>query len=433
MDVRETGIALLWDSAPLWSLLVWRALREMGVACAPLKPLEIAQGGLSDKRLLLVPGGSARQKYAALGEKGRKAVRDFAARGGFYLGFCGGAGLGLTGEDGLGLCPWRRAEFQDRLPHLLSGHVPVQFTEHAFAPSLFLPHFRIPQFDETAAALPVWWPGRFQPADATGDAVQVLASYHLPPGDEQFPPDMMVADLPLSRIPREVLENWREQGVELPPDLHGAPCVVQGPFGKGAYVLSYSHLETPDSPMANRWLASFIEGMGHVELSLNRVPQWDPLAETHWNDAILLAARDGMSALLQLAQDHGLMFPRTSWLVGWRAGTPGSALNTLYLVLCTLAASRASGVIREMWLAVCKPFEALFWGFIYDAEWCLLTQRLAGTLSATENGGRLAERVRETRLALFGTAMRGGGVYQKLLDLLNPILFEVVKKGVTRA
>lgn len=413
MDDQATKIALLWDSAPLWSLLVWRALREMGVPCVPVRPLEIAQGVLSDKGLLLVPGGSARQKFAALGAEGRQAVRDFVTRGGRYLGFCGGVGLGLTGDDGLGLCPWHRAEFQDRLPHLLSGHVPVRFMDRA-------------PFEETAPSLPVWWPGRFQ-ADESDERVRVLARYHLPPGKDLFPPDMLVADLPLCDIPSVVLEDWRARGVELPPHLHGTPCVVRGRFGEGEYVLSYSHLETPDSPLANAWFADLLEELAGIAPLSRRVPQWEPQDRVQWLDPVLLAARDGMSDVLQLAQTYGLMFPRTPWLTGWRAGTPGSALNTLYLILCTVISSSPSDAIRSLWQPKSKAFESCFWPFVHNAEWCLLTQRLSATLSASENGARLGERVRHTRVELFGTAMRGGGVYQALLDYLEPILFEIVR------
>lgn len=76
-------------------------------------------------RSCLSPAGNARLKARALGEKGRQAVRDYLAEGGRYLGFCGGAGLALSqhrSQDGLGLCPWGRAPYPERLHHLISGH-----------------------------------------------------------------------------------------------------------------------------------------------------------------------------------------------------------------------------------------------------------------------------------------------------------------------
>lgn len=116
-----TDIAIFWDASQLWGLLVWRAAEAFGLPYRLVKAKEIAQGALSDKTsLLLVPGGTARHKSAALGEKGREAVRAWVRGGGRYVGFCGGAGLGLsdaadpvrTAEIGKGLClcPWHRAE-----------------------------------------------------------------------------------------------------------------------------------------------------------------------------------------------------------------------------------------------------------------------------------------------------------------------------------
>ena len=115
-----TDIAIFWDASQLWGLLVWRAAEAFGLPYRLVKAKEIAQGALSDKTsLLLVPGGTARHKSAALGEKGREAVRAWVRGGGRYVGFCGGAGLGLsdaadpvrTAEIGKGLClcPWHRA------------------------------------------------------------------------------------------------------------------------------------------------------------------------------------------------------------------------------------------------------------------------------------------------------------------------------------
>ena len=108
--------------------MVWRALCALGLPCRLVKGQDIANGALFRKPcpqgtpgkeqgaapLLLVPGGNARLKARALGEKGRQAVRDYLAEGGRDLGFCGGAGLALSqhrSQDGLGLCPWGRAPY----------------------------------------------------------------------------------------------------------------------------------------------------------------------------------------------------------------------------------------------------------------------------------------------------------------------------------
>lgn len=136
--------------------MAWRAVRAMGLPCRLVKGKEIAQGVLlgkpqrfhasgeaqqsaaTDKNaadraaLLLVPGGNARLKAAGLGDAGRAAVRQWMETGGNYLGFCGGAGLALSHaapQDGLGICPWSRAGYPERLHHLISGHARVRMLE----------------------------------------------------------------------------------------------------------------------------------------------------------------------------------------------------------------------------------------------------------------------------------------------------------------
>ena len=141
-----TDIAIFWDASQLWGLLVWRAAEAFGLPYRLVKAQDIAQGALSDKTsLLIVPGGTARHKSDALGERGREALRAWVRGGGRYLGFCGGAGLGLTDVDdpvrtagigkGLNLCPWHRAEITERIQHFVSGHVRVRFREgHPLVP-----------------------------------------------------------------------------------------------------------------------------------------------------------------------------------------------------------------------------------------------------------------------------------------------------------
>ena len=125
-------IAMLWDDSHIWGLMSLRALGSLGFPTRLLKGQDIAQGALLRKQaggepyaLLVVPGGSAQLKAEALGDAGKRAICDYIRLGGCYLGFCGGAGLALTlpQSRGLGLCPWRRAEYPQRMLHLLSGYV----------------------------------------------------------------------------------------------------------------------------------------------------------------------------------------------------------------------------------------------------------------------------------------------------------------------
>lgn len=72
---------MLWDASHLWGYVALHALRAAGVPHRVLKASEIAQEGVSGKALL-VPGGGARAKAAALGSAGMEAVRAFVRGGG---------------------------------------------------------------------------------------------------------------------------------------------------------------------------------------------------------------------------------------------------------------------------------------------------------------------------------------------------------------
>ncbi|MDP3426764.1 MAG: BPL-N domain-containing protein, partial [Humidesulfovibrio sp.] len=281
-------VFVLWDESHLWGVLVLRALRALGLPHVILRAHDIAEGALAGKpaafgrfmgeaatsnpsdtpaqldapallpALLIVPGGLARARAERLGPGGRQAIRDFVAAGGSYLGFCGGAGLALTSPragDSLGLCPWGRMGFAGRLQHFLSGHVRLGLDT---AQQLALP-------DTRELLAPVWWPAQFAPTKGDmrvqqGDVrvqqgdVRVLARY------AGLGQDFWVADLNLALLPEETLSDWENlYGLQIRPDfLTGRPAVISGTYGQGRYVLSYPHLETPDSAQANAWFAHLL-------------------------------------------------------------------------------------------------------------------------------------------------------------------------------
>ena len=154
--LNTSPIAVLWDDSHIWGLMALRALRDLDFPVRLLKGSDIAQGALFRKQgsaagpavsLLVAPGGSARLKAEGLGPEGQQAVRDFVQAGGRYLGFCGGAGLALSHNKGLGLCPWGRASYPERILHLISGHVRATISPSPFTP----------RWDSPEASLPVWW------------------------------------------------------------------------------------------------------------------------------------------------------------------------------------------------------------------------------------------------------------------------------------
>lgn len=446
----ESGVYILWDASHIWGLMAWRALRALGVPSRLVKAKEIAEGALHGKpghpggaRLLLVPGGSARRKAALLGSAGRAAVRDFVRGGGSYLGFCGGAGLALSHareEHGLGLCPWRRAPYAQRFQHLISGHVLATVPDagagrpECAPPRDMAAHAAWAPLPAAPISLPVWWPGRFAPGP--GD-VTPLATGIAPDAD------LWLADLPLAGVPPHVLETWRVcYGVDLSPDfLAGQPLVVSGAFGAGRYLLSYSHLETPESPAANAWLADILRGLGACAPRAATVPAWrlettggeppSPAPSAHDPAALARHARARISALLDLGVEHHLFFRRTPWLWGWRAGLPGMACNNLLAAFAELEelARRAEAApapceARERLRQGLGPrFSGLVALFAEGAEGWLMASRLAAMLAPSLPDAVDGRGLAHQRAALFGHPMRGGGLAEELLQIAEECLY----------
>ncbi len=474
-------ICILWDASHIWGLMAWRAVRAMGLPCRLVKGKEIAQGALLGKplggnasdaaqtanhtkkkpagraSLLLVPGGNARLKAAGLGDAGIRAVRNWMEEGGNYLGFCGGAGLALSHaapQQGLGICPWGRAAYPERLHHLISGHARVRVCDNgafSFRPPLpanadchqkrqaaaSSPAGTCPGTGKAAGrvsarclsltagaerppSLPVWWPGRFAAADNSG--VHVLASYDEPDAD------FWLADLPLQSIPPHIFSQWQAlYGVNLLPDfLKGQPLVVSGSHGRGNYVLSYSHLETPHSPDANAWLAQLLRRLTGLEPLRADVPLWQLRHPCHaWpqGNAPLLDALRHMRDLLDLAVEHHLFFARTHWLWGWRTGLPGAACNNLHAALCTAASLEPSPAALAYWQEVRPRFSLLAERFAAGAEGYFLACRLAETLSPTLPDAVDRRGLDSQRQALFGHPMSGGGLMEELLDITEELIF----------
>lgn len=414
-----SSLYILWDESHIWGLLAWRAISAMGFDYRLVRGQEIAQGLLSRKppSVLVVPGGVARRKATVLGEAGMTAVRDYIAGGGAYVGFCGGSGLGLTGTFGLRICPWQRAALKDRMLHLVSGHIRAAVARpHPLAPpeSLGLPEQPL---------LPVWWPARF--AQEQNSPVSVLATYDTP-GD-----DFWVADLPVSALPEGTLADWEAlYDVRLKPStLKGQPCVVTGEYGKGRYLLSYAHLETPGSPHANKWLAHILrEFLGNDDASAHDgVPAWDLSNQpVRWHTPLLLEAAHALDTILGLGRDHFLLFERNPWLMGWRAGIPGAALNNVNSLLRQTLAQEPTPAAESYLKSRDKEFAHAVMDFREGVSGYLLAERLAMTLAKTFPEAVSQDALKRQRAALFGAPMEYAGPYGTMLEILDELFWRCV-------
>lgn len=404
--MRKIGI--LWDDSHIWGLMALRAIAALGFAPRLLKAGYIARNGLHGNGLsmLVVPGGRARAKAMALGNAGLDNIRSFVAGGGMYLGFCGGAGLALTpkaGESGLALCPWQRGVYPKRLLHLISGDLlsSVHLPAHTDAGGSVL------------APLPVWWPGKFAPVP--GAPVRTLAQ-SLDVGE-----DFWLADIRAAHVPPRVRAAWREdQGLGL-DYLVGQPLVIEGEYGKGRYILSYSHLETPRSEFANAWLAAILGDACERDAKISLVPAWTPAPGKsclRGDIAVMMEqilAR--MEKLLRLGSDLRLFFQRSSWLFGWRAGFAGLGCNSLRLGLAHLAQRGSTNAANVFWTAQQENFSHAAEEFFERAEAALWNLRLERTLAAKP--GSLAGDASD----IFGHPMLGGGLVSQLLDVVYELIY----------
>ena len=407
---------MLWDEAHLWGVLMTRVLAAWGLPHRLVLAREVA-GGLLTRQppmAVVVPGGFANRKSVSLGPAGLDALRGYVVRGGAYLGVCGGAGLGLTTPGGLALCPWTREPFLNRLQHFASGHVHLKPNrDSAFAhPGL------------TGEPLaPVWWPAKFRAAQ---DGVEVVGAYGEPG------PDFMMADIPLARVDSQTLADWEKAyGVRLAPGFsQGDPCIVAGEAGLGRYLLSHAHLETPDSPQANTWLAHILERLTGIRPpgKLLPAPAWDlgqdPPA---WEDQVLEEAMAKIMDVVRLGMDHGLLAWRESWLLGWRQGLPGAQLNGLLAMLDQARRLTPNQTALDFWRTSRQDLGTSVERLAKGLSGYLLAERLATTLWRVDPKAVPEHELKAARLALFGpppsTQVLDGGFCGQALAVLEQFIW----------
>lgn len=421
-QLRHAQLHVLWDEAYLWVLMLRRALRHGRFPFRLVRAREIEEGLLQQQppTALLVPGGWARFKSAALGHKGREAVIKYLAAGGAYLGFCGGAGLALPEQDGLNICPLRRKPMAQRLPNF-SGNVTAALHAHAL----------VPQTHPAKVHLPVWWPSQF--AVPSGANVQVLASY-AGPG-----PDLWVSDLNWEDIRNRAPHAWQQlYGINLNPDLLvGEPAVISGAYGQGGrgrYILSYAHLESPNAPAANFWLGhmlSLLLGQAPSQPSpeAGTVPEWDLRnAPTLWEDPRLARMDAHLNAVITLGMRHFLFCWRRPWLLGWRRGLPGFVLTTLFAQIKTAASHAPTREVLVFWDEHGPETERLLCEFVKLMSTYLLNERLALHNSPPSSPEACTDAAQQAlRKRMVGRFPGYGGLFSRIVKALDEVLWLLYK------
>ena len=178
---------------------------------------DIRSGVLSERDVLLFPGGKGSDMARALEEEGRSIVQEFVNQGGGYVGICGGAFLATAGYDwSLGLTNAQTLTGKLSVPGLGeksmvargSGQVKIGLTDSGR--HLFGDH--PPALDVRYSGGPILSPA----------SVADLPSY-----------------VPLAIYRSEIWLYEQQRGTMI-----GTPAIVAAPFGQGRVVLFSPHPET---------------------------------------------------------------------------------------------------------------------------------------------------------------------------------------------
>lgn len=422
-------IAVLWDESYLWGLITYWSCKS---ACIPFEIIlssEIPTGILDHYDLVIVPGGWAAQKGKALGEDGRKELKHFVESGGSFLGFCGGAGLGLDVNHGLSLLPVTRKDARNRLVNFSGG---VLLTRAA-------PDHPLWHNINSPADFYVWWPSQFELSDASG--VTPVASY-----EDSFT-DFRVSDLSVDDIKLWGIE-WEEwesvYGINLDPEiLWGEPAIVEGRCGRGRVVLSYVHLDTPDhrnsqAALKNLCLYLCNSPADPPELFDEAVSPPRPPDSARTDIGVIKAAlriKHRTSEFYNFGYRNLFWSWRTPWLLQWKRGLRGLEYTTLLVMSGEL--TRRILEKPEQHLNVCTgdwknkffKFEAMLESFTNEAAVLLgkerfVSEKSPGPLCKLSSP---SEEVRLLRDKLFGDKMSFGGHYRELISVLDELLVSVLR------
>lgn len=411
---------MLWDESFLWGLIAWRTFMNQRVNFDIFTAADVNAGMLDGYDVLFVPGGWASDKIEALGNEGAGVIRDFVTTGGSYLGFCGGSGLALSHDTGLGLVPVQRMPTGDRLP--------------SFSGTIKLDHISPghPIWSGVEPGLPyhAWWPGQFSIDTSAG--VTVLAGY----GEPDI--DAFVTDVPVSAV-----VDWRpweeSYGINLDPSrIIGEPAVIEAAHGSGRVLLSYIHFETPGDEAGYQVLLNMLGYLsGGKQVSGSREYRGDDVASAHHTSV----AHDDMAAgaaismeneardFYRFGQENLLWYRRRDWLLCWRRGIRGIEFSTLDAMIREISEyGQFTGGFDGESNQLVKALAPKVMAFYRDARALLMLERLAmnrGALSPLKCDDDGVQGLREK---LFSAGRRCGGQYRSLVEQADTILLRLLRR-----
>ncbi len=417
------SVAVLWDQSFLWGLFLYDALCEGNIPFDIIRSVDVKSGALKKYRLLIVPGGWASQKIELLGNRGSRLIRDFIKKGGRYIGFCGGAGMALTGRNSLGIVPVSRLPLEKRLPSA-SGRIFIKWQENRDG------LFSRGQMLETS----IWWPAQFK--ISAGESVNVLAVYH-ELGEDFWVSDIAFKHLDIHDIDISDLEKL--YGINLNPFRYflGRPAIIEYAFGKGRLFLSYPHLETPGNASSRNFLFKLVnkyasESCIDPESFNDCTTIRTPVLSSHVKRIGEIRAR--VKELIDYGMSHFLWYWRTPWLLGWRRGVRGLEYSMLFTVLTflyrafqALSIDKGAGRSDEFWNSKLDLLDSMIEEFCNNAFKLIKYERFASIKQVLPKLGEVNDRIDPLRKFLFGSGMNHGGICREIFNILDDCLFLAIK------
>jgi len=413
--------ALLWDESFLWGLMAYKALKANGLPFELIRSADIKSRGLKGYKLLFVPGGWASNKLKSLGNEGVDAIKEFVNSGGNYIGLCGGAGLATL--DGIGLLNVKRMPTKQRVPSF-SGRIHLNINEHpiwnrAVGNNTSTIEDNASRITHHASRIfHAWWPSQFLVDDTT---ISILATY----GDalsDSFSSDLNVGDVEANGGWSELEDIYK---INLNPlRLKNTPSVVEGSFGKGKVILSLIHFDTPDDENGARVLKNLWEYL--AEQQSDRATEQQPAALSHCLTIVELES--AVEELIAFGIRNFLWFWRKPMLLQWRRGVRGLEYCTLYVMIKEIAKIlKSKNTENRIQNTDLNKIKELLIPFTENAKQLLMLERYA-----MQNGHITYEKcddpkIQEMRIELFGNSKSHGGLFKKLLDEVDKILYILLK------
>jgi len=426
IPLKSGRAALLWDKSFLWGYMAVSSLRSLGFSFDVLTASAVREGALKEYQLLVVPGGWAGLKSEALGVRGLEQLRSYVNSGGAYLGICGGAGLALQVDEGLGLLPVARKSMNDRLPNFSGSITVLPSSPHPLWWSL-----------TEEVSFQVWWPSQFNLLDP--ESVRVVGRYGKP-GRDFCVADLKACDISASDLNWSLLEKSYEINLD-PERLLNEPAVLEGKYGEGRILLSYPHLETPGDPAGNMalfniWHDLLTTSVARDEGDPVKIP---PLATIEVDEETVERVRTMTSqarTLVSLGEKYQLWSWRNRWFLQWKRGVRGAEFGTVFLLLKGLTEELERA--ESMAILSSTPHQASIreqvdklgqlWRLFHSNGGALIEEE--GNLFSAHkstNNIELSSRARTLRTNIFScTQCYGsksyGGLYRELLDQIDSLL-----------